>query len=174
MIRPVAAVVERHDDETHPVSFAAGHERAAGLVRIAGLETGAALKRREQLVVVAQHPLAHRRRSGRGDARKGRLAHGIRREPRHVERAGIVSLRVQSARVRERGVRHAERRGLLIHSRDEALYPAAAMVGDALRRVVSRRQQQPVEQLLERQHLAGAQVHGRSFLQVVLLYSHLV
>ena len=50
----------------------------------------------------------------------------------------------------------------------------AAVGGDALRRVVSRRQQQPVEQLLERQHLAGAQVHGRAFLQVVLLYSHLV
>ena len=74
---------------------------------------------------------------------------------RHIARGGVVLLVVEAVGVCKRAARHADALRRLVHPADEARDAPAAVVGQRDGRVVSRAEQQPVEQRLHGERLTG-------------------
>ena len=118
--------------------------------------------------MVGHRARADTRRARGSDARKRRVAHRICRKARHIEGTGTVPCFVQPARVCKGCSRHAEHLCLFVHPCDElpAAAFSAAVVGDALCRVVPRGEHQPVEQLLHRERFPLGKIHRRALAQM--------
>ena len=172
MVLPVVTVIQGDRDQTHAVPFRTGHQRPAGIAGVAGFQSDTARIASKQLVVVVHGTAADAHVHGRYQACKRRLTQRAGGEHRHVLRAGIMSLLIQPAGVGKGRMTHAELRRLLVHPNDKLFHSAAAEIRNALRRVVSGGQHQAVEQLLHRQLLAAAKVHGRALLEVRVLDCH--
>ena len=98
---------------------------------------------------------AHRHTPCRAQAHERRVPRGVGREERHIARGGVVLLVVEAVGVCKRAARHADALRRLVHPADEARDAPAAVVGQRDGRVVSRAEQQPVEQRLHGERLTG-------------------
>ena len=160
MVIPVVRIIHGHAD--HPPSHPActGHQNPSGGLGKTGFHPVRTLQPPEQLVVVCQVPLANGNRAGGDGFPENGIFHGVGCQFGQIPGGGIVAGSVQAVGIFKVGICQAKISGLVVHQFRKALHRAAAVDGKRHRRVVAGGQHQPVQQLLEGQHLSLLQIHG--------------
>ena len=163
MVAPVVRRVDRHGDEPPPAADRAADQNAPRRLCVTGLDPVRAVIAPEELIVVAEAAAGDARCLCRGNAGKRGLLHGIGRKISQIPGGGVVPVVVQAVGVGKVRISQAQGRRAAIHLRHEGGDRAAAVQRQRHGGVVAGLQQQTVEQLLHRQHLAGLQIQRRPF-----------
>ena len=91
MVRPVAGVVDGHDDNSPPVSRGAGHQNPSGGLGKAGFHPVGARYPPQQLIVIGQIPIPHLDVFGGNGLVENGIFHGVGRQSSQILRRGIMA-----------------------------------------------------------------------------------
>ncbi|MBP1775894.1 MAG: hypothetical protein H6Q86_1900 [candidate division NC10 bacterium] len=163
-------------DGDHPAVPPAGgsHQAAARGIRVAGLDSVRPFELAQQPVVALDDArLRHEALAGRfpdGDPGlpgahqrgEGRVFQGDSRERGHVPRRRVVERLIQSVRIAEAAVGHADVSGLLIHQGHKTAEAAADVLGCRHCGVIGGTDENRRQEVSQRDALAGAQAEAIS------------
>ena len=158
---------EDDGDHRHAVTGARSHQAESGFSGVPGLDAGDIGHLPDQRVVVLQRAVVGVARPR--DGRLGRAHHGAERlvlhrvsaEDGHVPRRRVVVCTIESMRIGEVGVLHAEFGRFCVHLRHEGLFRARRGLGKSHRGIVAALDQEAVEHILDRKLLARHQPYLR-------------
>ena len=112
--------------------------------------------------MIAQHPAPCLDGPGGNGFGKNGIFHGVGRQNSQVLGAGMVVRGIQAVGVGKVGIFQPQRSGLVVHQLHKVRRIPAAKAGQGHGGIVAGGQHEPIQQLLDGQHLPLLQIHGGS------------